>query len=44
MNHTMKESAYGASMGMAKMGKKTAKPMKKAVAKKAAPKKMGKKK
>jgi hypothetical protein len=43
MNNPMKESAYGASMGMAKMGKKAAKPMKK-VAKKAAPKKMGKKK
>ena len=43
MNNAMKQSAYGASMDMAKMGKKTAKPMKKA-AKKAAPKKMGKKK
>ena len=43
MNYAMKESA-GASMGMAKMGKKAAKPMKKAAAKKAAPKKMGKKK
>jgi hypothetical protein len=43
MNYAMKKSA-GASMDMAKMGKKTAKPMKKAAAKKAAPKKMGKKK
>ena len=39
MNKPTKEFAYGASMG-----KKTAKPMKKAAAKKAAPKKMGKKK